>query len=410
MSDIVPDSEYAVEINTLDSSEVGLSFRRKVEFDSGDKKKELDTPVKAIPAAKLYNEDQISDDARGANEFYAQVDSESLETSRNEGEAVHHYGLEKQIRWSRSEEFDFSFLEYNDAHQITELEAYQMAGIQSNYSDFFIVPRQKKLYSGVNSENGVDDGWYQKLRNGTEFFLQACHEHGESLPIMGAIPPLDLPHLEDLINLYELYDVFAFYVDFNWDNHPAKPDQIARMGYLMRRIRNQRIHEDVLFYALNARKGDFDKDRGYTPAADFATVTMGFDILGGNHATPDWPKEVFEQIEMNENFQVYRPSIMGYLDSPLDRLERNLPDKSTLDTKETLAKSTTSDAIRRRIQKIVNAELQALNLVELREALEKGETDEYLDERHVAGGLLDAGEAVREAFDAGAQATLGEWT
>lgn len=410
MSDIVGNPETSVEIRTLDRSEVGLSFRRRLKSTRGSTAKELDTPTKTIPAGKLYHEKQVSDDARGANEFYAEVSTDGLEAARKEGDGLQHHAFEKQLRWSREEEFDFSFIDYSDAHQIVKLEAYQMAGILANYSDFLTVPRQEKLFSNINPDNGLDDLWYQRFRNGTEFFLQACHERDNKLPIMGAIPPLNQVFLDDLINLYELYDVFAFYFDYNWDCHPSKPNQVARMGYLMRRVRNQRIHEDVLFYALNARRGDFDKDVGFRPAGDFATALMGIDIIGGNHTSPSWPKEVFEQIERNEGFQVFRPGIMGYIESPIDRLEKNTPDNSSLDIQNVMEKSRESETARRKLQKILNSELQSLDLADLREALENSNSEEYLDDRRVADEFLEAGKTVREAFEEGAQAKLGEWT
>lgn len=407
---MVPQPKSNVEIKTSDRSEVGLAFRRKLTTEEGSSSKTLDTPAKTIPASKLYDENQVSDEVRGANEFYAEVSTNELEELRSGEEGIYHQGLEEQTHWSREEEFNFTFLEYTDAHQISDIEAYQMVGILAQYSDFLTVPRQKKLYSKIDDENGLDDGWYQKFRNGTEFFLQACREQQSRLPIMGAIPPLDLIYLEDLINLYELYDVFAFYMDFNWDNHPTKPNQVARMEYLMRRIRNQRIHDDVLFYALNARRGDFDEALGFTPAADFATVTQGIDIVGGNHATPDWPEEVFEQIERNSDFHVFRPEIVGYVKSPIDRLVENIPETTTLDVQNVVEESASSDTTRRKYQKILNSELQAFDLAKLRAALEEGTTEDYLDERHVADEFLVAGETVREAFEEGAQATLGEWT
>lgn len=409
MPDYLPDPQANIKISTLDRSEIGLATRRRVTSISNDDK-QLETPSKAIPADKLYHENQISDEARGANEFYAQVSTARLSEDRDNERAAQHRGLEEQLRWSRDNEFDFTFLEYTDAHQISRMEAYQLVGILSEYSDFLTVPCQKKIYSNIDAENGIDDSWYKLLRNGTELFLQACHDADTEQPIMGAIPPLELEHLEDLIELYELYDVYSFYIDYNWDYHPTKPNQVARLRYVMRRIRSQRIHDDVLFYGLNSRRGDFDDALGFTPAADFATVMMGVDIIGGNHSTPDWPKEVFEQIERNDDVQVFRPEIMGYIQSPVDRLHKNVPDESTIDIETMAEESATSYTTRNRYQKILNAEVQSLDLLELRNALDEGISADYLDARHIAEEFIGAYERVRDAFDEGEQTQVDEWT
>lgn len=410
MSDIVPKPESNVEIRTLDRGDIGLSFRRRLIADTQNGKKILDTPAKTIPVAKLYQDDQISDVARGANEFYAEVSSSSLEDIRMDGNGIHHEGLENQTQSSRLDEFDFSFLDYTDAHQISKIEAFQMAGVLSEYSDFLTVPRQKKLYSEVEDGNGLDDTWYQRFRNGTELFLQACIELDPETPIMGAIPPLGLEHLEDLINLYEQYDVYAFYLDFNWNNVPTKPNQVARMQFLMRRIRNQRIHDDVLFYAINVRRGKFNENLGYTPAVNIASVALGIDIVGGNHSTPDWPEEVFENMEKNNDFDVYCPEIMGYIKSPPERLQKNIPDNSTIDISDVAKRSAMSSTTRRKYQKILNSELQSLDLAKLREALENGTLDEFIESRRIVDEFLNAGQAVKAGFEEGAQSQLGEFT
>lgn len=409
MSNLIPTPNSTVEIRTLDRGEMGLTFRRRLTSDTKDINKQLETPTKAIPASKLYHENQISDSARGANEFYAEVGSDNLEAARREAQGIHLGNIERKTSWSRPDEFDFIFTEYTDAHRISRIEAYQIAGILSEYSDFLTVPRQKKVYSEIVAENGIEDRWYQKFRAGTELFLQACHELETQKPIMGAIPPLELDFLDDLINLYELYDVFAFYIDFDWNYHPAKPNQVGRMKHLMRRVRNQRIHNDVIFYALNTRRGDSNGDLGFKPAADFATATMGIDIVGGNHATPDWSEEVFEKIEKNAEVDVYCPDIMGYISSPVDRLPEHIPETSTLEVGKIVEEASGSETARRKYRKILNAEVQALDLLELRKALEEGTLESYFNDRHVAQELLDAAKTIREGFEEGAQSELDEW-
>jgi len=391
-----------MKVKTHNRSDVALSFRRRIE--TGDKV--LETPTKAIPAGKLYEDDQILEEARGINEFYKQVSSADLFQSPNTG-ALHFKGLDRQLDWSLPDEADFTFLEYTDSEQISKIDAYQMVGILSYASDYFTVPLQPEILSNIDEDGDLDDMWYHRLYNGTELFLQACHENSVDKPIMGGIPPLDLPHLEDLISLYEQYDVFSFYFDFDW-NLPSTPDKVARVAYFQRRIGNQRHHNDVLLYALNARSGTFNGEIGYRPAADFAPALMGFDIIGENHSGPSLDPEGAENVERREDFRIFKDEIMGYIESPVDNLEKHFPKVTNVNVEDVI-KNKDSYQAKRRFEKFLNAEQMELILSELRKKLEAGNSRDFLKEKNLNPRILNAGNEVREEFDEGLQTELGDY-
>lgn len=403
MSGILNPESSSAAIQTLDRSDIALSFRRRLTVGE----KTVETPTKAIPASKLYHDNQVLEETRGVNEFYKQVDAGDLLQAPTDG-LLHISGLEKQLRWSREDEIDFAFLEYTDNEQISKIEAYQLVGILDRASDYLTVPLQSELYHEIEEDSELDDLWYQKLYNGTELFLRACHEYDTEKPIMGGIPPLDLPHLEDLINLYEQYDVFAFYFDFDW-NLPTTRDKVNRIAYFLRRIANQRHHNDLLLYAINARSGTFDGSIGYRPAADFAPALMGFDIIGENHSGPTLDPDDTEEIERREDFRMFKRDMSGYIDSPVDNLEKHFPDRTNVNIGEILQR-TPSDTAKRRFEKFVNAEQIELLLAELREALREGNSSEFVETNTPSSRAISAGRSVREAFTEGLQTELGDYT
>lgn len=392
-----------MKVKTHNRSDVNLSFRRRVEIGE----KVLETPTKAIPAGKLYEEDQILEEARGVNEFYKQVSSADLYQSPNDG-TLHFNGLDRQLDWSLPGEVNFTFLEYTDSEQISKIDAYQMVGVLGYASDYFTVPLQPKILSQIDKDGELDDTWYHRLYNGTELFLRACHESSIHKPIMGGIPPLDLPHLGDLINLYEQYDVFAFYFDFDW-NLPSAPSKVDRVAYFQKRIANQRHHDDVLLYALNARSGTFNGEIGYRPAADFAPALMGFDVIGENHSGPSLDPEGAENVERREDFRILKEEIIGYIDSPVDNLQKHFPNVTNVNVEDVLKKGDSYSA-KRRFEKFLNAEQMELILSELRQKLEAGNSRDFLEEKSLNPRTLNAGKEVRKEFNEGLQTELGDYT
>lgn len=221
------------EINTLDRSDAGLAFRRRIKGkdpDSG-RTKHLDTPCKTIPVGKTNGSNQIADSVRGANEFYKEINTAKLQELRESDDELLLDELKDELDRSRPQEFDFTFFSYTDAHQIDKIEAYQLAGLIARYSDYRTVPVQHELVKIAAEENGVQGPAFNSLYAGTELFLQACHEQDSEKPIMGAIPPLNVEQIEELVNLYEQYDVFAFYLNFAWEL-PTVSDKIERIAFL----------------------------------------------------------------------------------------------------------------------------------------------------------------------------------
>lgn len=392
------------DVNTLDRSDVDQAFRRRIEGPD----KNLELPRVAIQRGKINTYDDLSEQVFGANEFYKEVDSTSLREARNTKFPLHFKGLDQQIWKSKDDEFDFTFLNYTDAHRIIKLEAYQMVGILGRASDYLTTPMQPNLYHYIESANGLEDWAYQSLYDGKELFLQGCHDIYPDKPIMGGIPPLELDYIEDLINLYEKYDVEAFYIDFDWQL-PTRPNKIARLRYIMRRIANQRLHEDVLFYGINMRPGTYDEDVEHIPAADLAIVRMMVDIVGGNHSGPRIPAD--KEIDDREGFRKYDREIGAYrYVDEIDDLREVWPDDTGLDVDEVIQRSSQSKTHRNRYEALLNSEQMELDLITLRWCLDESLEDRFFAKKGAADEITTAGTAVRDAFEDGFQAEIGEYT
>lgn len=402
-----------VDINTLDRSDVGLAFRKRLVDDKNERI--LDLPRRTIPAGKLSDRDSVLERTRGGNHIYKEIDRGILKTARDDDHDYHLQGLDEQLRKTRDDEFDFIFLEYTDTHQLTKSEANQIVGILDEASDFLATPMQSRLVSSIEEDDGIEDPNYRALYVGQEQFLQACHEFAPDKDIIGGIPPLDLDYIENLVNLYEQYDVEMFYVDFDW-NLPTNRASIARLQFLSRRLANQRLHEDSLIYGLNMRYGTYSDNLGYAPADDFAIVFMGVDMVGPNHKGNSLPPDVVEDIETEateddsvDEFRAYVRSDHGYRSPAVTQLGRVWPSETGLDIDDVVTKSLGSKTARSRYQAIQNAEQMELDFQKLRNAIEAGQVDEFVEDEGIPADQLRPGRTVERAFEEGLQAMLGDF-
>lgn len=409
-----------MDLRFVEESDTVLASRRDMVMEDG---REVELPRKAIPIGKQTGKMQVDEGTRGLHEHYIQVSRNELMNIRGSGDGPYIERLEKSTDLSNSsEEIDVTFLEFTDAQPITKILANQMVDILNFGSDFLTVPVQPKLYTATYDEDddrtGIRDWAFEDFYNGTELFLRACRESDTEKPIMGAIPPLEVPRLEELLNLYETYDIQHFYFDFNFLT-PTVDDHLARVLFVQRRIANQGIHRDVLTYALNMRIGTEKKDLRHIPAANFAAVFMGIDVIGENHSSRPLPEEVLDKI-VDESvsgggsgapeFTFFDRGEYSYREPIVTKMGDCWPDRTGLDIEDVVRGSLDDDSVRRRLQWLLSAEQMELELKAFREALEDGRAKSYLSENPIPDELLDAGKDAQAAFKEGLeQRALGEF-
>lgn len=178
----------------------------------------------------------------------------------------------------------------------------------------------------------------------------------------------------------------------------------------MQHFSNLGIEEQLLLYAINPAPGQHDDVLGARPAADIASLGMGFDIVGGCHVSPNVDPEVFEKMEVEDEetqFRLFDPEEWIYRNIPVSELTEHFPDDSAFDADRVATRVADAPGnAKYRFQKLVNSERQALAAADLRSQLESGKAFVSVSQK---GGVTPRTQTsyqqVREAFIQGREQT-----
>lgn len=336
----------------------------------------VDTPTVAIDIKKTREHESVRDDARGVNELHRSVNGQALtQALRGDGDAVVK-DLQRGYNKTRDDELTIAFVSYKPTTPISEAEAkYLCEEAIAPFSDVMTVPLMPELAQTVDTDNGTSDLAFRAYVESVKTFLEVAERSAPDMPIMGVIPILGHDYTRELMDLYGREQVRAFCLDFNRTQITAKA-KVDIIRPMMSSIARRGIEENVLFYGINLAPGTRDESLGGRPAADFAGVGMGLDIIGGSHVSPRRPPSVFEDSEAESGedpitFRLFDKDEWMYHDVPLDELPEVFPDDSSLDAEHVVMRCRQSpNNTRPRLQKIVNAEQKALAANELQPEIE----------------------------------------
>lgn len=403
-----------LDISTQTFGEGGLLPRRRVDIAG----KELNTPAKAIPAGKKRQKESLSQDSRRAAELYTQIDSGRLKEIRHDSDL----SVLSRLNASKVQEDEmvFAFTSFQDGHTIAPVEARQMVNATEAAGDFITTPLQPALARNVEPDRGLADPAYQSYREGIEITLQEAKETHPKTPMMGVLPMLGQTYVENLLDLYLDYDVRAFCLNLDRKKITASR-QVSLMGPLARYLTNRGLEEEVLIYAINLNPRDRELMSGVYPAANFAAVGLGVDVVGENHVPPRLPPEIFEKIESgteeeegvdeSPEFRFFDKDSATFRELAVEVLPDHWPDDSALKVSRVMERSRAGSQGRNRMEALFNAEQMALAMQSLRHSLEVNKVHEYLEDQDgITSGVMDAFESVRESFDNGrSQSGLSEY-
>lgn len=322
--------------------------------------------------------------------------------------------FEKTQAKIQDDELSIAFVKYTESSTIPNVHADYLAEPIAHYSDFVTVPIFKELVSAINSDKtDLTDPAYQSLKESIRRFLSATEEKSFDRPIMGLIPRLGWKYINDLLQVYEEYNVRAFAFDFN-RKKITTGTQIAMIRPLMEHIANRSIEEHVMFYALNPSPGVSIQSMESRPAADIASLGLGFDIVGGRHVTPPMPSEAFEDAEASKtgedglpDFRIFDKEEWVYRDIPLEDVPSEMPVDSGIAPERIVTRMQRAPQNEKyRLQKLVNDEQRALATNELENQLTSDKGFDYVKSKL---GVTDRVEQhygeVRSAFEAGQEQT-----
>jgi hypothetical protein len=172
---------------------------------------------------------------------------------------------------------------------------------------------------------------------------------------------------------------------------------------MMRNIARRGIEEDVLFYGINLSAGSNDAELGMAPAADLAALGLGLDIIGECHVPPRIPAEAFDdEGEETVTFELFDETSFARREVLLADLPQELPADSSFDPEYVVKEGAQSKQKRRRLEKLVNAELMGQAATRLQSEIASGTAFQSVtSKRGVRPQTATAYQTVRDGFDDG---------
>jgi len=367
--------------------------------------KSVRTPTAAALPGKLREYEDMHPESEGVSELYRTVGGDDLDEAMRDPDGGRiNADLQNQFSSAPDDSLVITFTTYTETSTLPGAHAEYLADLHATYSDIITVPLMPKLVRNV--EDDLSDPKYRSLKKSIAAFLNQVEERHPDMPVMGLIPRLGWKFTDDLLELYEAYDVRAYAFDFDRCKVTTRA-QLSMIGPLMQNLASRGVEEHTLLYAINPSPGTKDEEIGARPASDVASFGLGFDVVGGCHVAPRLPKEKYEEIEANQgkdgepDFRLFDREDWVYQDIPISDLQDKFPEESEFNAEAvaTRVRRSPSNA-KYRLQKLVNSEQKALAAADLRDALESDEV--YFITAQKAGITEQAQSAydrVREQFD-----------
>jgi hypothetical protein len=348
-------------IDTIDVDSTTLSKIKTVSIGP----KQLETPSKALQVGKLRATDDVSSESRGVAEIYITADSAGLENSRHGWDGLAGK-LKRQKKRALDEELVVPFVQYKDGGELASEHAAEIAKLQSNYGDLITTPLMTALVDAAEDRDDLSTTHVSNIVENTRTFLNAVDELGIKKPVMGMIPSISEECTDALLELYLEYGLQAFYVDFNRRSPMAKTQLDFVQRPLNQRLKGYGEDENCLVYAINASESRPVTNGRRSPDTVFA-YTLGFDIVGDNHISPNYPEEVFEKIAAEAadgdiELRLFDAETFSIVGVPLDYLGSFLPSEAEIPIDRVRRRIDADPDQRFRYEKLINAELIGLYL------------------------------------------------
>jgi hypothetical protein len=381
-----------VEIETDIQTARGLFATGTISWDSY----EIDTPVKAIPAAKLTTQDTVDEDIREIAQVGAEIGPADLEAYRSGNQPQSLQNLEKKLSHRIEPEVQIVVFEYTDGHEIGQRDMDTLVEIQNKYADIITAPCQGELAEPLMSS--IDDGRggmnhspFQALRASVEHFKEALTRANIEKPIMGILPLLSPGHQRQILTLYE--DIGAEFLTVDFRGKKPTTDEVYE--WVQEFIADLAIRGELsnhVLYALNYRKYFSRRNATLHPSEALALVGSGFDVLGETHISRMGPIGDHEVT----NMKAFDAQAFGFRNVPLDDIQGQWPQASTINPARINA---VGDSKRGALRKLANAESLNYSLRAFRAAVKNGDVKEFLENKEAASMLQEEFQAMIEMYD-----------
>lgn len=348
-------------VNTLEVDSDTRVATREVSFDH----KSFHTPAVATVTGKLRGPDQITALARGVEELYVRAGSAKLENRRRGDEKLEE-NYRRQARWVDDDDVVFPFFDYPEGDDLKLEHAKEIAKLQTNVGEILPSPTFSDLVDAADDGDGRQSSHVTQLLDNVRIYLQAVDELEISKPVMGMIPAISADCTLALLDIYRMYDIRAFVIDLN----RRSPMAVAQVDHvfdpLTQALTDYDIRDESYVYALNAvyyRRSD----RNRRPADSIMALTLGVDILGGNHIGRSMPESVVEKISRERSqgeieLRLIDDDPLSVVEVPLSGLETFLPSQSEIPVNRVKSRIKSNPDEKYRYEKLINSELLGIYL------------------------------------------------
>jgi hypothetical protein len=350
-----------MDIRTTNLSFDSLAARKEVRTPTTN----FETPKKAFQVGKLRGSEAVSSLTRGVAEIYTTAGAGALTNSRD-GSSVLRDKLGPQSRSAEDDEFVVPFIQYDDTASLTSEDAAEIVRLEVNYGDIVTVPLMTPLVDAADDGDSRSTVHVSAIIENTRVFLDAVEELQVRKPVMGVIPVIGEDCTLALLDLYRECDLDAYCVDFNRRSPMAQFQIDEIVGPLMGRLTASDDRDDHLFYAVNTKNSRSGVDERRTPDRMYS-YAAGFDIVGDNHISPNWPEEVFEEIARQNKgsettLRLFDGENMAVAEVPVSDLDSFLPADVGLSVRRIQDRIAENPDERFRFRNLINAELISLYL------------------------------------------------
>lgn len=318
---------------------------------------QIDTPLRALQVGKLNGDESVMPEARNVVEIYARADDTKLQNSRN-GSDILTRNLKPSGKRATEDDLVVALMEYTETSAISLEDAKELVKHQTNNGDILVVPLQKNLTKAADDGDGLEaDPVVTYLKN-VETYLQAAEALDIGKPILGTIPSISAEVTERLFELYSNQTLDGYCVDFCRRTVTAKTQLRQVVEPLMWLLKDANELSSSLVYAVNLLNRDHSGNAETSPEHLFA-FTVGFDIVGDVHASPNYepdPEEVSHEIKLLDM------DANSYRDVQPQALDEYIPSQSAFTPQELQQKIRADPDERYRLRKPVNTELVTLYL------------------------------------------------
>lgn len=397
-------------IKTDDGFGINGIFPRRTISVNG---KSATTPAVAIPIDRIEEYSEVHSQCRMVNEVHITVNERKFSRELESDRGPISKEIESALENSKDDEVTIIFTTFNETNELESEDgeshkepvrmnpdsAKCLVETISKYTDILPIPMFREIAYAVDEDAGRDDLYFEEYLKSVVTFLNHAETHAPDRSVMGVLSGrLPWACLKRLSEIYVAFEVKAF--NFNLDRLKlTADDQVEKIDKVMEHVAELEMEDEALFYLMNPERGDFDSDIGAWPAADFAALGFGFDIIGSRRSRR---RMNYDEITPNpESFYLFDRKEQVYRRLELRNLIHQFPEESAFEVEDVVRLCRESpNRIRYNLQALLNAEQLSLAAMDYRRQ-EAGEAAyQYL--RAKSGFTPDISDSmveVRQTFD-----------